>query len=225
MDRRRQYELLPDGDEEVQPLTASTVTMPETVMPVMPLTTPSPPPGYSSSDVNPGPAVAAAMIDVPLDQPPAYNVAIDLPSYEECLRAKQLEEEQRDEEAVSVTNEISPESRRRVDSIIGTDGMFVLGFVFAFLFNWVGLVAAFCLMRTCAGRFGALSGFGLSLVKWVAIAKRNNWSVGMAEENPWVWWLLVSFGILISCSGTLQYLRIKYMWSRTRNADVVAYPF
>jgi len=41
----------------------------------------------------------------------------------------------------------------------------------AFLFNWVGLVAAFCLMKSCAGRFGALTGFGLSLVKWVAIAK------------------------------------------------------
>jgi len=35
----------------------------------------------------------------------------------------------------------------------------------------VGLVAAFCLMKSCAGRFGALTGFGLSLVKWVAIAK------------------------------------------------------
>ena len=43
--------------------------------------------------------------------------------------------------------------------------------VVAFLFNWVGLVAAFCLMKSCAGRFGALTGFGLSLVKWVAIAK------------------------------------------------------
>jgi len=41
----------------------------------------------------------------------------------------------------------------------------------AFLFNWVGLIAAFCLMRSVAGRFGALTGFGLSLVKWVAIAK------------------------------------------------------
>jgi len=26
-------------------------------------------------------------------------------------------------------------------------------------------------MKSCAGRFGALTGFGLSLVKWVAIAK------------------------------------------------------
>jgi len=49
--------------------------------------------------------------------------------------------------------------------------MYYIPVTVAFLFNWVGLIAAFCLMRSCAGRFGALTGFGLSLVKWVAIAK------------------------------------------------------
>lgn len=71
-------------------------------------------------------------------------------------------------------------------------------------------------MHTCAGRFGALSGFGLSIVKWVAIVKRNNWTGGLTEEDSWIWWLLITFGVLISCSGSLQYVRIKYMWARMR---------
>ena len=44
-------------------------------------------------------------------------------------------------------------------------------FVVAFLFNWIGLLAAICMTHTVAGRFGAISGFGLSMVKWVAIVK------------------------------------------------------
>ena len=44
-------------------------------------------------------------------------------------------------------------------------------FSVAFLFNWVGLLAALCVSNTVAGRFGALSGFGLSIVKWVAIVQ------------------------------------------------------
>lgn len=40
-----------------------------------------------------------------------------------------------------------------------------------FFFNWIGLLACMCFIRSIAGRFGALSGFGLSLVKWVVIIK------------------------------------------------------
>jgi len=27
------------------------------------------------------------------------------------------------------------------------------------------------------------------------VLQRNHWTVGMADENPWVWWLLLSFGM------------------------------
>jgi hypothetical protein len=218
MDRRR-YELLPDADEDIQPLPVTVTALP--LSDCTPVRMTSSIAAVSSCLPSVTSESGTAHLES-LEQPPSYSVAVDLPTYEECLRTKQ-EEEQRPETVV--IQEMSSESRRQIASVIGSDGMFVLGFIFAFLFNWVGLVAAFCLMRTCAGRFGALAGFGLSLVKWVAIAKRNNWTVGVADENPWVWWMLVSFGVLISCSGTLQYLRIKYMWSRTRNADVINYPF
>ncbi len=47
----------------------------------------------------------------------------------------------------------------------------VFGSAVAFVFNWVGLLASLCINHTVAGRFGAISGFGLSMVKWVLIVK------------------------------------------------------
>ncbi|KAL0175605.1 hypothetical protein M9458_027935, partial [Cirrhinus mrigala] len=41
----------------------------------------------------------------------------------------------------------------------------------AFLFNWIGFFLSFCLTTSAAGRYGAISGFGLSLVKWVLIVR------------------------------------------------------
>lgn len=43
--------------------------------------------------------------------------------------------------------------------------------VVAFVFNWLGFFAAYCMTKTVAGRYGAISGFGLSVVKWVLILK------------------------------------------------------
>ena len=43
--------------------------------------------------------------------------------------------------------------------------------IVAFVFNWLGFFAAYCMTRTVAGRYGAISGFGLSVVKWVLILK------------------------------------------------------
>jgi hypothetical protein len=150
-------------------------------------------------------------------EPPSYTVAVELPTYEEYQKSKEEEEAAQEQtRAAAPPSLISDESSRKMESVIGTDGMFVLGFIFAFIFNWLGLLLAFCMMHTCAGRFGALSGFGLSIVKWVAIVRRNNWTAGFTEEDSWIWWLLITFGVLISCSGSLQYIRIKYLWSRMR---------
>lgn len=41
----------------------------------------------------------------------------------------------------------------------------------AFLFNWIGFFLSFCLTTSAAGRYGAVSGFGLSLIKWILIVR------------------------------------------------------
>ncbi|MEQ2206773.1 hypothetical protein XENOCAPTIV_002760, partial [Xenoophorus captivus] len=43
----------------------------------------------------------------------------------------------------------------------------------AFLFNWIGFCLSFCLTNTIAGRYGAICGFGLSLIKWILIVRRT----------------------------------------------------
>lgn len=47
----------------------------------------------------------------------------------------------------------------------------------SFLFNWIGFLVSLCISNTVAGRCGAISGLGLSIVKWAAIVKVDN-SVG-----------------------------------------------
>lgn len=65
-------------------------------------------------------------------------------------------------------------------------------FTVAFLFNWIGFLLLMCFCHTVAARYGALSGFGLSLAKWTLIVKQ---STDLAShENNWLWWLIMAFG-------------------------------
>lgn len=80
----------------------------------------------------------------------------------------------------------------------------------AFLFNWIGFLLLMCFCHTIAARYGALSGFGLSLAKWTFIVKH---STDLASrENSWLWWLIMAFGLLIFVRAIIQYLNIKRGW-------------
>lgn len=48
-----------------------------------------------------------------------------------------------------------------------------------------------CFCHTVAARYGALSGFGLSLAKWTIIVKNSTES---PPHNAWLWWLITAFG-------------------------------
>jgi len=158
-------------------------------------------------------------------EPPSYDIATELPSYEEAERTK-LEEEERRQQEEQTTGDIESadgeplnpgclqQSNANHDPQLGTDGMFLCTFMISFVFNWIGLLASLCLTQSVAGRLGAMSGFGLSLVKWVAIVKHNNWIRGVADADSWLWWLLIILGFLIFFRGCTQYIRIKYQWSR-----------
>ncbi|CAF1011747.1 unnamed protein product [Adineta ricciae] len=54
---------------------------------------------------------------------------------------------------------------------IGTDCTFLMAFIIAFFFNWIGFLAVICLIPTIAARFGAMSGFGLSVAKWITVVR------------------------------------------------------
>lgn len=51
--------------------------------------------------------------------------------------------------------------------------MFLSAFMISFFFNWIGFFASICLLPNAAGKYGALSGFGLSMAKWVTIVRVN----------------------------------------------------
>lgn len=151
--------------------------------------------------------------DAKIPEPPSYNIATSLPTYEEAEETKQREAEE-----AARNQETAPSSQRMRevpvgDIQLGTDGVFLCTFILAFLFNWVGLMASLCFSQSIAGRMGALAGFGLSLVKWVAIVKHNNLAHTVAAGDSWIWWMLIIMGLLIFFRGCLQYIRIKYQWN------------
>ncbi|CAJ0933429.1 unnamed protein product [Ranitomeya imitator] len=103
-------------------------------------------------------------------KPPSYNVATSLPSYDEAERTKAEATiplvPGRDDDFVARDDFDDADQLR-----IGNDGIFMLTFFMAFLFNWIGFFLSFCLTTSAAGRYGAISGFGLSLIKWILIVR------------------------------------------------------
>lgn len=195
MDRTNvRYEVLPSEEQSVP---AEPVAMAMVI----------PPPGYTEN------AVMEQQGDVPAYGPaklPNYEQATTLPSYEEAERTKE-----QDRAVAAVTD---CENGRLSDGIsemtIGTDGMFICTFLISFLFFWIGFLLSLCLSNTVAGRCGALSGLGLSIVKWVVIARHNKWGDNIADADSWLWWLFVLCGFLLFVRGSLQYVRVKYEWAR-----------
>lgn len=144
--------------------------------------------------------------------PPPYEVATKLPTYEEVQREKTLQREHRLPRAPLPFLAIDAEfpDGESESGLLGTDFMFFTAFLVAFLFNWIGFVMLMCFCHTIAARYGALSGFGLSLAKWTLIVKH---STELASgENSWLWWLMLAAGLLIFVRAIIQYLNIKRGW-------------
>ncbi|XP_078395880.1 NEDD4 family-interacting protein 1-like isoform X3 [Cetorhinus maximus] len=78
---------------------------------------------------------------------------------------------------------------------LGNDGIFLLTFFIAFIFNWIGFFLSFCSTNTIAGRYGAISGFGLSLIKWILIVRFSDYFIGYFEGKVWLWWIFLAVDI------------------------------
>uniref|UniRef100_A0A3P8PJM3 Nedd4 family interacting protein 1 n=1 Tax=Astatotilapia calliptera TaxID=8154 RepID=A0A3P8PJM3_ASTCA len=123
-------------------------------------------------------------------KPPSYNVATTLPSYDEAERTKAETNVPlvpgRDEDFVTRDDFEDADQLR-----IGNDGIFMLTFFMAFLFNWIGFFLSFCLTTSAAGRYGAISGFGLSLVKWILIVRFSAYFSNYFDGQYWLWWVFL----------------------------------
>lgn len=167
------------------------------------------PPPYSSIA-----ASNAAFFEYKEDEgfpkPPSYNVATSLPSYDEAERNKAESTvplvTDRDEDFIARDGFDDTDQLR-----VGNDGIFMLTFFMAFLFNWIGFFLSFCLTTSAAGRYGAISGFGLSLVKWVLIVRFSTYFPGYFDGQYWLWWVFLVIGFLLFFRGFVNYSRVRNM--------------
>ncbi|XP_074528774.1 NEDD4 family-interacting protein 1-like isoform X3 [Halichoeres trimaculatus] len=186
------------------------------------------PPPYSSVAAD-----NAAYFDYKEDgafpKPPSYNVATTLPSYDEAERSKaettvplvtgrpqQRERLETFEDVIRSSLEdedfVTRDDFEDADQLrIGNDGIFMLTFFMAFLFNWIGFFLSFCLTTSAAGRYGAISGFGLSLIKWILIVRFSTYFPGYFDGQYWLWWVFLVLGFLLFLRGFINYARIRKM--------------
>lgn len=142
--------------------------------------------------------------------PPPYDAGAKLPTYEEVQREKSLQGESSRVPLAFLAIDTEAADNENGSGLLGTDFMFFTSFLVAFLFNWIGFLLLMCFCHTIAARYGALSGFGLSLAKWTLIVKH---STDLASrENSWLWWIIMTFGLLICVRAIIQYLKIKRGW-------------
>ncbi|CAL8365648.1 unnamed protein product [Lota lota] len=164
------------------------------------------PPPYSSVA-----AENAAYFDLKEDgafpKPPSYNVATTLPSYDEAERTKAESGAVPMDEDFVARDDIEDSDQLR----IGNDGIFMLTFFMALLFNWIGFFLSFCLTSSAAGRYGAISGFGLSLVKWILIVRFSSYFPSYFDGQYWLWWVFLVLGFLLFLRGFINYARVRKM--------------
>ncbi|GFG36920.1 hypothetical protein Cfor_12466, partial [Coptotermes formosanus] len=177
--------------DQRQPMSA--VTLPATTLPQTEMTAVGLPSSFRIPDQQAGDE------DIPppkpnFSAPPPYEVATKLPTYEEVQREKTVQGEHTSPRAPLAFLAIDTESPdgESESGLLGTDFMFFTAFLVAFLFNWIGFLLLMCFCHTIAARYGALSGFGLSLAKWTLIVKHSTELA--SRENSWLWWLIMAFG-------------------------------
>ncbi|XP_043824829.1 NEDD4 family-interacting protein 2-like [Dromiciops gliroides] len=232
-------------NEENHPETPA-VEQPSTSVQITALTPPASPPAPglafpewspSPPPYGPGPAGAETTLESegrcePFPGPPPYSVATSLPTYDEAERAKAA--------ALAASAAASGEPPRREDDCppredsttsdpdqlrVGNDGIFMMAFFMAFLFNWVGFCLSFCTNDSIAGRYGALCGFGLSLTKWILIVRFSDYFTGYFNGQYWLWWLFLSLGLLLFFRGIYSYLKVRNMSERLATANRTTYIF
>ncbi|KAF4531877.1 hypothetical protein B566_EDAN000906 [Ephemera danica] len=225
MERNIRYEMVASTDEESQ-ATAQPVML-TVVLPPEPLGDQAAASAVTAAGASgPAPMLPDGILDdIPppkadFSAPPPYELATKLPSYEEAQQQKRQEEQRSRDTAPQRATAPPLAAFLAIDadltecdtesSLLGTDFMFFTAFLVAFLFNWIGFLLLMCFCHTIAARYGALSGFGLSLAKWTLIVKH---STDLASrENIWLWWLIMAFGLLICVRAIIQYLHIKREW-------------
>ncbi|XP_061840977.1 NEDD4 family-interacting protein 2 [Nerophis lumbriciformis] len=173
----------------------------------------APPPPYASIELGATAAAPETSFQSDFPVPPPYSVATSLPTYDEAEKAKAAAMATSTVEVMSRDDEFLPrDDFSDTDQLrVGNDGIFMLAFFMAFLFNWIGFCLSFCLTNTIAGRYGAICGFGLSLIKWILIVRFSDYFTGYFNGQYWLWWIFLLLGLLLFFRGFVNYLKVRNM--------------
>ncbi|KAM9035502.1 NEDD4 family-interacting protein 2 [Sarcophilus harrisii] len=209
----RRYQMLHNEDDNSEP----PATEPPSPSTQTARTSPSElevsPPPYSSITVEAAATSEAETHSEFYPVPPPYSVATTLPTYDEAEKAKAAAmaaaaaEPSLREEEFPPRDDFSDADQLRV----GNDGIFMLAFFMAFIFNWIGFCLSFCITNTIAGRYGAICGFGLSLIKWILIVRFSDFFTGYVNGQYWLWWIFLVLGLLLFFRGFVNYLKVRNM--------------
>ncbi|XP_043965958.1 NEDD4 family-interacting protein 2 [Gambusia affinis] len=173
----------------------------------------APPPPYASIDLGATAAAPESSFQGDFPVPPPYSVATSLPTYDEAEKAKAAALAASAVEVLPRDDDFPPrDDFSDADQLrVGNDGIFMLAFFMAFLFNWIGFCLSFCLTNTIAGRYGAICGFGLSLIKWILIVRFSDYFTGYFNGQYWLWWIFLLLGLLLFFRGFVNYLKVRNM--------------
>jgi hypothetical protein len=100
----------------------------------------------------------------------------------------------------------------------------LLNSIIAFFFNWLGFLAVICLIPTIAARFGAMSGFGLSVAKWITVMRYHEFNNSSFINNNmsslhrttvhdpaqnFVFAIVLFAGFFLFIRGLISYMAVK----------------
>ncbi|XP_061571530.1 NEDD4 family-interacting protein 2 [Cololabis saira] len=171
------------------------------------------PPPYASIELGATAAAPEGSFQGDFPVPPPYSVATSLPTYDEAEKAKAAAMAISTVDVMPRDDDFPPrDDFSDADQLrVGNDGIFMLAFFMAFLFNWIGFCLSFCLTNTIAGRYGAICGFGLSLIKWILIVRFSDYFTGYFNGQYWLWWIFLLLGLLLFFRGFVNYLKVRNM--------------
>jgi len=195
----------------------------------------SPPPPYVADQTSLCEAGGASAEPPSNELPPQYVDVVKLPTYNE---SENLPEDRDDDNETSTEGEPNnrfffwflhgdgglggqqrgsggDDSRHET----GSDAAFMFSFLLALIFNWLGFLVSYCFTRSLASYYGAIAGFGISLVKWAFIAQHSEWSRDFMVENPWFCYAFVLFGWVIFMRGIFAYIQMKRLVHRSNAQD------
>eukprot|EP00053_Salpingoeca_punica_P006943 m.64494 g.64494 ORF g.64494 m.64494 type:complete len:194 (+) comp13928_c0_seq1:254-835(+) len=179
------------------------------------------------SNVDSDRIVRVELETVPEDAPlPVYTPTsrLKLPAYEETKYDRVIESNAVPAYEVQAQAAVC-------DYVLGDDVSFICTFLVSFFLNWVGYLLCFCMSTSIAARSGALSGFGLALVKVTFLLKHFHdihrsdeghivkTSDGQEYRVPIIsLWLLALFfivGMFCFLQGIVTYYRAKAAYRRS----------